>query len=82
MLRWILTRIGQLWKGPQRPEPIPRTCYTCREPIQGAPVMWNGRPHCSYHCIPTVERRAHLDAKSGQLRREADRLDLARKAGL
>lgn len=36
--------------------PIRRTCYSCRKEIEGQVIEFEGRPYCSYFCIPAVSR--------------------------
>lgn len=73
LLDRIATFLGKLLDE-GRPSKVQRVCYSCWQQYDGRPFYFDGRPYCSERCVPAVFR--------AQDRREADRLDLARKAGL
>ena len=58
MFNWILARIASIFNRPERPEAVKvgRLCYSCRKPIGPQGFVFDGKPWCSYFCIPAITR--------------------------
>jgi len=77
MLKGILRYLGRAVK----PETVPR-CVACGEEIPGKPIVFDGEQYDKYYCIPAVKRVHRAEVDRERIYREAQMLEIARKAGL